>query len=246
MELKKILISLFLTFFVIFLSYLTSKSIVQIAKIEKNIDSKTNENINISNIIFEEKNESKNIINIDNESFENKTEKEIFIEKIEKNKDISYENNKTKIVNYTKFEEAYIYDICYTKEILSIEGKNFVCLNEIPKNIRIFVEDNNLKIIYNDILIREEKLSDKILLGYAYAKDFYGVEGEIEKFYTNSTIAYIEDFGLGNIEYFGYKIVYAYFPIYLNSIYIKNETIHIFVKTSMKDYLISSINIDKK
>ncbi|MBU5682616.1 MAG: hypothetical protein KQA34_02820, partial [Candidatus Aenigmarchaeota archaeon] len=76
MELKKILISLFLTFFVIFLSYLTSKSIVQIAKIEKNIDNKTNENINISNIIFEEKNESKNIININNESFENKTEKE--------------------------------------------------------------------------------------------------------------------------------------------------------------------------
>lgn len=243
MNIKNILIAIILTLIVILLSYLSSKHIEQIVK-ERAQEIKIEKNNSTQEKIYSEKIKNGEKINLTQNNTYNLSESFLNIGNIGiKSERFIEKENLTKILNYTKFEEAYIFDFCFSEEILSIEGKNLICLNEIPKNIKITINNNKIRIIYNDILSREIDYKEKILLGYAFAKDFYGVEGEIIEFFTNSTFAFIEKFELGEISYLNETIVYASFPIYINTEKIDTEDLHIFVRTSMKNYLISSIKI---
>lgn len=239
-SIKNFLVALILTLIVIALSYFFSKSIEQIIKEreiakEKEYEKETETSEYLENVEIEKEKSTKENENSTthfpfgySESIGKKSESE----------------EKIKIINYTKFEKAYIYDFCYAEEEkLSIEGRNLICLNEVPKIIRINLYDDSIKIFYNDLLVRNVKKSNEILLGYAFAKDFYGVEGEIIEFFTNSTFTSVGDFDLGEISYFNETTIYASFPVYVNIEKVKNEDLNIFVKTLVKNYIISSIKI---
>lgn len=239
---KDLIIAIILTILTISLAYFLAKDIERIEKekVEKiNQTFEINSSFeNFENITY--KNESKtettknnrtSSSNISNINIPSATEK------------TSINKEEVKSINYTKFEEAYVYDVCYASEILSIEGRNLICLNEIPKKISIKFDENKISISYNDKLYREDSLNEEILIAYAYAKDFYGVEGEIKSVFTNSSFAYIPSYSFGEINYYNQTIVYISFPIFAKTKDIKNETLNIFVETSIKNYLISSIEI---
>lgn len=243
MNKKDFVLAIILTILTISLAYFLAKDIERIEKekiekinqtLKRNLTPK-NYSESLANITENKKESLEN-----NKSFSNISIPNINIptssEKIQKEEII-------KTVNYSKFEEAYVYDICYASEVFSIEGRNLICLNEIPKKISIKFENGKTVISYNDKLLREESLNEEILLAYAYAKDFYGVEGEIKNVFTNSSFAYIPSYSFGEINYYNQTIVYISFPIFVKTQEIKNETLYIFVETSIKNYLISSIEI---
>jgi len=244
-----LIVAIILTLFTIFLAYFLAKNIESIEK-SKNFT----ENVsNISSILSRESNESSKIEEFKKENSQpEKTENlnnatsnfsSILPSESPQQKASEQKTPQPKIINYTKFEEAYVYDACYSENLMSVEGKNLICTNEIPRKIEIKKLDNEIEIIYNDILKRKENYSDEILLMYAYAKDFYGVEGEVKNIFTNSTFARIGEYIFGEINFNNQTVVYLSFPVFAKLDEIRNETLEIFVETSIKNYLISSIEI---
>lgn len=241
-----VIIAIILTLFTIFLAYFLAKNIESIEK-SKNFTE------NVSNKLSKENKENLGIEEIKKEASQSeKTENSnnttlnfssILPSESLQQKTSEQKTYQPKIINYTKFEEAYVYDACYSENLISVEGKNLICTNEIPRKIEIKKLGNEIEIVYNDILKRKENYSDEILLMYAYAKDFYGVEGEVKNIFTNSTFARIGEYIFGEIKFNNQTIVYLSFPVFAKIDEIKNETLEIFVETSIKNYLISSIEI---
>lgn len=251
MRLRELLIAILLAFLVILISYLFSRSIVSIVKERNRAASRSeilenaSKETNISSHHFKHFNYSRDKNLTKNYSNE-------FI-----NIDIQIPKENIKINNefvFDKFEKVRAYDFCFPEEFLSVEGKNFLCLNEALENITISLERNIVNISYNNKLTREKILEESLLLGYIYAADFYGIEGELEKILTNSTLILTGNLSFGEIKILNQTIVYVFFPIYLKGEKLVqegeySEDVFIFTKTRFKNYIVHRFRIsfvDKK
>ena len=234
---NNVILAIILTLLTILISYKTSEEIKSI--VNEN-DSTKNSQTGINETIIEKP-----------ENFATSNKTNVTSTSSSSLGSVSYSSNQKtiseekKALNYSLLESAYIYDFCILNENeLVFEGGASKCLNiREPYKFLIKNYDNFITIFFDEKTYSNYTKKDRILIGFAYAKNFIGVESLIKNVFSNSSAIEIGNF------YFGERIeegktteVYLYFPIYISSF--ENSTNFIFVETELKNYLIGKIEIE--